>query len=84
MQRIIFSKGVTAELKSITFYNASLSPFVCHFSDAISFCSFRLKRQALLLIGNNAMPKIWKHNGSVSDSCGIQSQVGRQLLSSVK
>lgn len=71
MQRIIFSKGVSAELKSITFHNASLSPFVCHFTDAISFCSFLSKRQALLLIGNNAIQKIWKYNSYISDSCGI-------------
>lgn len=80
MQCIIFSKGVSTELKSITFYNASLSAFVCHFIDAILFCSFRLKRQLLLLIGNNAMLKIWKHNNSVPDSCGIQSQARRLLL----
>lgn len=83
MQNIIFSKGVSAELKSITSHNASLS-FLCHFTDAIFFSSFRPKRQALLLIGNNAMLKIWKHNSYVPDSCGIQSQVGQCLLSSEK
>lgn len=84
MQCIIFSKDVSAELKSITFHNASLSPFVGHFTDAISFCSFRPKRRALLLIGNNATPGIQKHNSYLSDSCSIQSQVGRRLLSSEK
>lgn len=80
MQNVIFSKG-SCVLKSIAFYNARLSPFVCHFTDAISFCSLYSEIQALLLIENNVVPKIWNHNSYVSDSCGIQSRVGRLLLS---